>query len=89
MFVVQLLANSAVTLCLEHTQQFHISHFTYHVKYYQLGIIWKLIIGEAVNKALTSYIRLCNFVILNSNEPIKVTHLQKLANQLVLNGAFW
>ena len=24
---------------------------------------------------------------LNSNEPIKVTHLQKLANQLVLNGA--
>ena len=24
---------------------------------------------------------------LNSNEPIKVVHLQKLANQLMLNGA--
>ena len=24
---------------------------------------------------------------LNSNEPIKVAHLQKLANQLMLNGA--
>ena len=42
-----------------------------------------IIIGEAVNKTLTSYIRLCNYVILNSNEPIKVAHLQKLANQCV------
>ena len=25
---------------------------------------------------------------LNSNEPIKVAYLQKLANQLMLNGAF-
>ena len=25
---------------------------------------------------------------LNPNEPIKVAHLQKLANQSVLNGAF-
>ena len=25
---------------------------------------------------------------LNSNEPIKVAHLQKLANQSMLNGAF-
>ena len=25
--------------------------------------------------------------ILNSNEPIKVAHLQKLANQSILNGA--
>ena len=25
---------------------------------------------------------------LNSNEPIKVDHLQKLANQSMLNGAF-
>ena len=48
-----------------------------------------MIIGEAVNKALTSYIRLCNYVILNSNEPIKVAHIQKLANQTVLNGAPW
>ena len=27
------------------------------------------------------------FIILNSNEPIKVAHLQKLANQSILNGA--
>ena len=46
-----------------------------------------LIIVEAANNALTSYIRLCNYVMLNSNEPIKVAHLQKLANQSVLNGA--
>ena len=25
----------------------------------------------------------------NSNEPIKVVHLQKLANQLMLNNALW
>ena len=34
-----------------------------------------------------SYIGLCNYVMLNSNEPIKVDHLQKLANQSVLYGA--
>ena len=44
-------------------------------------------IAEAVNSDLTSYIRLCNYVKLNLNEPIKVAHLQKLANQSVLNGA--
>ena len=47
-----------------------------------------MIIVEAVNNALTSYIRLCNSVMLSPNEPIKLTHLQKLANQSVLNGAF-
>ena len=46
-----------------------------------------MIIVEAVNNALMSYIRLCNHAMLNSNEPIKVTHLQKLANQSVLNSA--
>ena len=49
--------------------------------------MYSMIIVEAVNNALTSYIRLCNYVKLNSNEPIKVAHLQKLANQSVLNGA--
>ena len=43
MFAVELLANSTVvcivTLCFEHAQQFHISHFTYHLRYYQLGIM--------------------------------------------------
>ena len=85
MFAVELLANSAVvcivTLCFEHAQQFHISHFTYHLSYYQLIIV------EPVNKALTSYIKLCSYVILNSNEAIKVAHLQELANQSMLNGA--
>ena len=37
MFAVELLMNSAVvhivTLCFEHSQQFEISHFTYHVRY--------------------------------------------------------
>ena len=46
-----------------------------------------MIIVEAINNALTSYIRLCNYAMLNTNEPIKVTHLQKLANQSVLNSA--
>ena len=46
-----------------------------------------MIIVEAVNNALTSYTRLCNYVKLNSNEPIKAAHLQKLANESVLNGA--
>ena len=46
-----------------------------------------MIIVEVVNNALTSYIRKCNYVMLNSKEPIKVAHLQKLANQSVLNSA--
>ena len=46
-----------------------------------------MIIVEAVNNPLMSYIRLCNYVMLNSNEPTKVAHLQKLADQSVLNGA--
>ena len=86
MFAVGLPANSAVvcivTLCFEHAQQFRISHFTC-----TWGIIWWLIIVEPVNKALMSYIRLCKYATLNSNEPIKVAHLQKLANQSVLDGA--
>ena len=62
---------------------FHISHFTHHLKYYMIN--WSLL--KDVNNALTSYIKLYNYVMLNSNEPIKVAHLQKLANQSVLNGA--
>ena len=46
-----------------------------------------MIIVEAVNNALASYIKLCNYVKLNSNEPINVAHLRKLADQSVLNGA--
>ena len=49
--------------------------------------MYSMIIVEAVNNALTSYIRLCNYPTLNSNEPIKVAQLQNLANQLLLNGA--
>ena len=46
-----------------------------------------MIIVEAVNNALTSHIKLCNYAILNLNKPIKVAHLQKSANLSMLNGA--
>ena len=39
-FAVELLANSAVvdtvTLWFEHSQQFHDSHLTYHLRYYMI-----------------------------------------------------
>ena len=37
-----------------------------------------MIIVETVNNALRSYNRLCNYVMINSNEPIKVAYLQNL-----------
>ena len=41
MFTVELLVNSTVvcivTLCFEHGQQFPISHFTYHLRYYMIN----------------------------------------------------
>ena len=43
---------------------------------------------KAAKNVLTSYIKLYLVMFrLNSNQPIKVAHLQKLANQAVLNGA--
>ena len=39
-----------------------------------------MIIVEAVNNASTSYIRLCNYVTLNSKEPIKVNNNNKYNN---------
>ena len=41
---------------------------------------------KAINKILMSYIKLC-YVYVKFNKPIKVAHLQKLANQSMLNGA--
>ena len=41
---------------------------------------------KAVRKNFMSYIKLF-YVYVKFNEPIKVAHLQKLANQLMLNGA--
>ena len=41
---------------------------------------------KAVKKNFMSYIKLF-YVYVKFNEPIKVAHLQKLANQLMLNGA--
>ena len=41
---------------------------------------------KAVKKFLMSYIEL-RYVHVKFNEPIKVAHLQKLANQSMLNGA--
>ena len=41
---------------------------------------------KAAKKILMSYIKLC-YVYVKFNKPIKVAHLQKLANQSMLNGA--
>ena len=41
---------------------------------------------KAVKKFLMSFIKL-SYVFVKFNEPIKVAHLQKLANQSMLNGA--
>ena len=38
---------------------------------------------KTVNEFLMNYV----MFMLNSNEPVKVAHLQKLANQWKLNGA--
>ena len=57
------------------------SIFTFHISHTTWGIIdhsWK-------PNVLASYT--INYVMLNSNEPVKVAHLQKLANQSMLNGA--
>ena len=61
------------------------SLFAFHIPLEVLYDNWSLL--KAVNNALTSSITLYNYVMLNSNKPIKVNHLQKLANQSVLNGA--
>ena len=41
---------------------------------------------NTVKKILMSYIKLC-YVYVKFNEPIKFAHLEKLANQSMLNGA--
>ena len=41
---------------------------------------------KVVKKNLMSYIKLC-YIYVKFDEPIKVTHLQKLINQSMLNGA--
>ena len=61
-------------LYFEHAEHSHISHFTYHLSYYII-----------IDHDLTSYIKLC-YVYVNFNKPIKVADLQKLVNQLMLNG---
>ena len=40
---------------------------------------------KAVKKLLVSYIKLC-YVYVKFNDAIKLAHLQKLANQAMLNG---
>ena len=88
MFAVELPENSAVvcivTLFFEHAQQIHISHFTYLLRYY-------MIIDHCWScwQCLASYIKLCNYVMLYSNEPTKVSHLQKLVNQCALAIEKW
>ena len=55
------------------------SYFTFHVPLEVLSHNWSLL--KAVNNALTSYIKLCKYVVLNLNKPIKVACLQYVANQ--------
>ena len=54
------------------------SHFTFHISLEVLYDNWSLL--EAVNNGLTRYIKLYNYVMLRPKKPIKVFHLQKLAN---------
>ena len=50
------------------------SHFTFHIS------LEVLIIIDNINVTF-------NMFMFNSNKPIRVAHLQKLANQSLLNGA--
>ena len=61
------------------------SIFTFHTPLEVSHDNWSLL--NVANNALTSCIKLCNHVMLNSNKPIKVALLQKLSNQSVLNDA--
>ena len=78
MFLVKLLAN--YSSCLHCTSYFeHAEHsLTFHILHITCFIILELIMFERV---------ILNYVMLISNKPIKVADLQKLANQLMLNGA--
>ena len=58
---------------------FHISQITWVIKL-QLIIVE---ICERFNKLISNYI----MFMFKTNEPVKVIHLQKLANQPMLNGA--
>ena len=73
MFAVKLIANSvAASDCYIALNMFeHV--FTFHISHITWGINYNW---------LTFYM-----FMFNSNEPIKVAHLQKLANQSLLNGA--
>ena len=56
---------------LEVAEHSHVSQFTYHLRYYMFL------------RVILNYV----MFMLISNEPIKVADLQKLANQLMQNGA--
>ena len=78
MFAVKLPANLVVAIdfyivlnIFEHVSLFYISHITWIINYN-----WSLL--KAVNVFMFMF---------NSNKPINVAHLQKLANQSLLNGA--
>ena len=64
MFAAELLANSAVVCIVTYVLNMP-RNYTFQVSHITWGIIWYLIIVEPVNNALTSYIRLCNYMTLN------------------------
>ena len=70
-------------LCyFEHTDHFHISHSTHHLKYYiKIDHSWKLL--TMFKWVILNYA----MFMLNLNEPVKVAHLKNLPINQCLNSA--
>ena len=65
------------SLWFEHAQLFHISHFTYHLRYYMI-----MDYCRAVNNALTSYIRLCNLYYIKPNRTNQSCSPSKISQSI-------
>ena len=65
------------SLWFEHAQLFHISHFTYHLRYYMIMDYFR-----AVNNALTSYIRLCNLYYIKPNRTNQSCSPSKISQSI-------
>ena len=61
------------------------SIFTFHISQPLEAFYYNWSYMKAAKNFLMSYIKFC-YVYVKFNEPIKVAHLQKLANQSMLNG---
>ena len=79
MFAVKLLANSALASNCYIVLNMP-SVFTFHIS----DIPWDIIVDHSWNLLISNY----TMFMFKTNEPIKVIHLQKFANQSMLHGAF-